>query len=135
MKYFNHFGAHESGLIWEGPKGLPNNLIPYMAKMVVRILPAIKIYGNDYDTPDATEICDYIHVMNIALDRVSTLVCANHNNGIDFCNLGTGSGFNVKDMIHILEGVSSQKINIDIVNRRSGDISDCYASVRKANQL
>lgn len=135
LRYFNPVGAHESGLIGEDPQGLPNNLMPYMARVAAGILPVLNIYGDDYETPDGTGIRDYIHVMDLALGHVSALDYINQNNGIDFCNLGTGRGFSVKDMIRALEGVSSQKINFNVVQRRSGDISVCYASVSKAKQL
>jgi UDP-glucose 4-epimerase len=135
LRYFNPVGAHDSGLIGEDPKGLPNNLMPYMAQVAVGILPALNIYGDDYETPDGTGIRDYIHVMDLAFGHVSALRYINQNNGIEFCNLGTGRGFSVKEMIRVLEEVSSKKINFNIVQRRNGDISICYASVSKAKQL
>lgn len=135
LRYFNPVGAHVSGLIGEDPKGLPNNLMPYMAQVAAGILPLLHIYGDNYETPDGTGIRDYIHVMDLALGHVSALDYVDQNNGIDFCNLGTGHGFSVKEMVSAFEGVSSQKINFNVVQRRSGDISICYASVSKAKQL
>lgn len=135
LRYFNPVGAHESGLIGEDPKGLPNNLMPYMAQVAAGILPLLHIYGDDYETPDGTGIRDYIHVMDLALGHVSALGYINQNKGIDFCNLGAGHGFSVKEMVRALEGVSYQKINFNVVQRRSGDIPICYASVSKAKQL
>lgn len=135
LRYFNPVGAHESGLIGEDPKGLPNNLMPYMAQVAAGILPVLNIYGDDYETPDGTGVCDYIHITDLAAGYVSALRYVNQNNGIDFCNLGTGRGFSVREMVRALEGVSSQKININVVQRRSGDISACYASVAKAKKL
>lgn len=135
LRYFNPVGAHESGLIGEDPKGLPNNLMPYMAQVAAGILPLLHIYGDDYETPDGTGIRDYIHVMDLALGHVSALGYINQNQGINFCNLGTGHGFSVKEMVRALEGVSYQKINFNVVQRRSGDIPICYASVSKAKQL
>ena len=135
LRYFNPVGAHESGLIGEDPKGLPNNLMPYMAQVAAGVLPLLHIYGDDYETPDGTGIRDYIHIMDLALGHVSALRYINQNKGIDFCNLGTGHGFSVKEMVRALEDASSQKINFNVVQRRSGDIPICYASVSKAKQL
>lgn len=135
LRYFNPVGAHESGLIGEDPKGLPNNLMPYMAQVAAGILPLLHIYGDDYETPDGTGIRDYIHVMDLALGHVSALGYINQNKGIDFCNLGTGHGLSVKEMVRALERVSYQKINFNVVQRRNGDIPICYASVSKAKKL
>lgn len=135
LRYFNPVGAHDSGLIGEDPNGLPNNLMPYMAQVAAGILPLLHIYGDDYETPDGTGIRDYIHVMDLALGHVSALRYINQNKGINFCNLGTGHGFSVKEMIFALEMTSSQKVNFNVVQRRSGDIPICYASVSKAKQL
>lgn len=135
LRYFNPVGAHASGLIGEDPKGTPNNLMPYMAKVAAGILPLLNIYGNDYDTSDGTGIRDYIHVMDLAIGHVAALDYVFKNKGIDFCNLGTGHGFSVMEMINEFERVSSKKININFASRRIGDVPICYASANKAKQL
>jgi UDP-glucose 4-epimerase len=135
LRYFNPVGAHESGQIGEDPKGIPNNLMPYLAKVAAGILPFLNIYGDDYKTPDGTAIRDYIHVMDLAVGHVSALGYVHQNNGINFCNLGTGRGLSVMEMVKAFERINTQKINLKMTSRRNGDVPICYSSAINAKQL
>jgi UDP-glucose 4-epimerase len=136
LRYFNPVGAHESGLIGEEPKGIPNNLMPYISQVAVGGLEKLKIFGNDYDTPDGTGIRDYIHVMDLAEGHVSAL---NHLSkvraGVSIYNLGTGIGSSVLELMNLYEKVSLKKISFEVVPRRPGDISSCYAKIDQARLL
>lgn len=131
LRYFNPVGAHESGLIGEAPKGIPNNLMPYIAKVVKGELKNLNIFGNDYPTVDGTGVRDYIHVMDLAEGHVAAL--GNLTNGVHIYNLGTGQGTSVLQLVKAFEEANGIKVPYKIVDRRSGDIAVCYADTTKAN--
>ena len=135
LRYFNPVGAHESGQIGEDPKGIPNNLMPYVAQVASGKLAQISVFGNDYDTPDGTGVRDYIHVVDLALGHVAALEKCTQS-GVHIYNLGTGKGYSVLDMIHAFEKACGKKLAYKIVERRPGDIAACYACPDKAkNEL
>ena len=131
LRYFNPVGAHESGLIGEDPKGIPNNLMPYVAKVAHGELPYLNVFGNDYDTPDGTGVRDYIHVMDLAEGHLAALEHIDAY-GVEAINLGTGVGYSVLDMVKAFEKASSRPVPYKIAPRRPGDIASCYASPEKA---
>ncbi|WP_042149816.1 UDP-glucose 4-epimerase GalE [Paucisalibacillus sp. EB02] len=136
LRYFNPIGAHTSGLIGEDPKGIPNNLVPYLARVAIGKLPVLSIYGDDYPTKDGTGIRDYIHVVDLALGHVYALRKVESTPGIDVYNLGTGKGYSVLEMIHNYEKASGRNIPYEIAPRRKGDVAVCYADASKArNEL
>lgn len=128
LRYFNPIGAHESGLIGEDPKGIPNNLLPYVAQVAVGKLKEVGVFGNDYPTPDGTGVRDYIHVVDLARGHVAALDKIKENAGVKIYNLGTGKGSSVLDVIHAFEKACGKKIPYSIKPRRDGDIAMCYAS-------
>lgn len=135
LRYFNPVGAHESGLIGEDPKGIPNNLMPYVAKVAHGELPYLNVFGNDYDTPDGTGVRDYIHVMDLAEGHLAALEHID-SYGVEAINLGTGVGYSVLDMVKAFEKASGRAVPYKIAPRRPGDIASCYASPEKAaNEL
>lgn len=134
LRYFNPIGAHESGIIGENPNGIPNNLVPYINLVALGKLEFLSIYGNDYPTKDGTGVRDYIHVVDLALGHVSALEKARKENGTFVYNLGTGNGYSVLDIIKCFEKVNNVKINYKIVDRRPGDIAECYADPTKAKE-
>lgn len=133
LRYFNPIGAHESGLIGENPKGIPNNLMPYIMKVATGELECLGVFGNDYDTPDGTGVRDYIHVVDLAKGHVKAI---EHyaNPGVHICNLGTGKGYSVLDLVKTFEKVNNVKINYVIKERRPGDIATCYADPTRAKE-
>lgn len=131
LRYFNPVGAHKSGLIGEDPKDIPNNLMPYVAKVAFGELPYLKVYGNDYDTHDGTGVRDYIHVSDLAEGHIAALENIDKY-GVEAINLGTGVGYSVLDMVKAFEKASGNKVKYEIRERRSGDIATCYASSEKA---
>ena len=133
LRYFNPVGAHESGLIGEDPKGIPNNLTPYIAKVAIGELKEIGVFGNDYDTPDGTGVRDYIHVVDLALGHVVAIDKINKS-GVYVYNLGTGVGYSVLDVIHAFEKACGHKLPYVIKPRRAGDIAACYADPSKAKR-
>lgn len=133
LRYFNPVGAHESGLIGEDPKGIPNNLMPYVAKVAHGELPCLSVFGNDYDTPDGTGVRDYIHVMDLAEGHLAALEYID-NYGVEAVNLGTGVGYSVLDMVKAFERASGRPVPYKIAPRRAGDIATCYASPEKARK-
>ena len=136
LRYFNPIGAHPSGLIGEDPKGIPNNLVPYVAQVAVGKLEAVQVFGNDYPTPDGTGVRDYIHVVDLARGHVCAIKKLQTNCGLFICNLGTGHGYSVLDVIHAFEKACGKKIPYVIDARRPGDIAECYADPTKAkNEL
>jgi len=135
LRYFNPAGAHESGLIGENPRGVPNNLMPYMAQAAAGQRSPLNIFGNDYPTPDGTGIRDYIHVMDLAEGHAATLNFLVQNSGWHALNLGTGQGYSVLEMIQAFERVSGQKLPYQITSRRIGDVAECYANAEKAAHL
>lgn len=135
LRYFNPVGAHESGLIGEEPKGRPNNLMPYVARVAAGILPELSIYGNDYPTPDGTGVRDYIHVVDLAKGHLKALEKLEKEKfGIYIYNLGTGNGCSVLDMVKAFEKVTAKKVPYKIIPRRAGDIAICYADPSKAKK-
>ncbi|MGN0468032.1 MAG: UDP-glucose 4-epimerase GalE [Acutalibacteraceae bacterium] len=136
LRYFNPIGAHESGRIGEDPNGIPNNLMPYITQVAIGKLDCLRIFGNDYDTPDGTGVRDYIHVVDLALGHVKAVERVLGKTGVDIYNLGTGVGYSVLDVVHAFEKASGIKINYQIVDRRPGDIATCYSDPTKAlNEL
>ena len=136
LRSSNPIGAHESGLIGEDPNGIPNNLCPYIAKVAVGKLPVVHVYGNDYPTPDGTGVRDYIHVVDLARGHVCAIRKLETNCGLFICNLGTGKGYSVLEVIHAFEKACGKKIPYVIDPRRPGDIAECYADPTKAkNEL
>ena len=132
LRYFNPIGAHESGLIGEDPNGIPNNLVPYIAKVAVGQLEKVHVYGNDYNTPDGTGVRDYIHVVDLAKGHVAALKKLEQNCGLFVCNLGTGNGYSVLDVLHAYEKACGRELPYVIDPRRPGDIASCYADPAKA---
>mgnify|MGYP001102205776 CR=1 FL=1 len=136
LRYFNPIGAHESGMIGEDPKGIPNNLVPYIAQVAVGKLECLGVFGDDYDTPDGTGVRDYIHVVDLARGHVCAIKKLETNCGLFICNLGTGKGYSVLDVIHAFSKACGKEIPYVIDPRRPGDIAECYADPTKAkNEL
>lgn len=133
LRYFNPVGAHESGLIGEDPKGIPNNLTPYIARVADGKLPCVNVFGNDYDTPDGTGVRDYIHVVDLAIGHIKAIEKMN-DAGVHIFNLGTGNGYSVLDVIHAFEKACGHEIPYKICPRRPGDIAACYANADKAKR-
>ena len=134
LRYFNPIGAHKSGLIGEDPKGIPNNLLPYVAQVAIGKLPEINVFGNDYDTPDGTGVRDYIHVVDLARGHVKAIERFAKKDGVFICNLGTGHGYSVLDVIHAFENACGKELPYVIRERRPGDIATCYSSPAKAEK-
>ena len=135
LRYFNPVGAHESGLIGEEPKGVPNNLMPYIVRVASGILNELSIFGNDYDTKDGTGVRDYIHVVDLAKGHIKALEKLDkEQKGLFIYNLGTGTGYSVLDMVKAFEKATGKKVKYKIAPRRAGDIAICYADPRKAKQ-
>jgi UDP-glucose 4-epimerase len=136
LRYFNPVGAHESGLIGEDPNGIPNNLMPYITKVAKGELEKLRVFGNDYPTPDGTGIRDYIHVMDLAEGHVAAYKHLDKVKGVHIYNLGTGKGTSVLELVSAFEEANGIKVPYEIVDRRPGDIAICYADVSKAeNEL
>lgn len=133
LRYFNPVGAHESGLIGEDPKGIPNNLTPYIAKVAIGELKEIGVFGNDYPTKDGTGVRDYIHVVDLAKGHIACIEKLT-NSGVYTYNLGTGVGYSVLDVIHAFEKACGHKLPYSIKPRRAGDIAACYANAEKAKR-
>jgi UDP-glucose 4-epimerase len=133
LRYFNPVGAHKSGEIGENPKGIPNNLMPYITKVAIGELKELSIFGNDYNTPDGTGVRDYIHVVDLAKGHIKALEKLNTNSGLVIYNLGTGKGYSVLDLVNEFSKASGKEIPYKIVGRRKGDIAICYADPSKAN--
>lgn len=135
LRYFNPIGAHKSGLIGEDPKGIPNNLLPYISYVSVGKLPYLRIFGDDYDTHDGTGVRDYIHVVDLAKAHLKALERAEKSCGVECFNIGTGEGYSVLDIVKAYESVSGVKIDRRICPRRPGDVGECYSDPRKANKV
>ena len=135
LRYFNPIGAHESGLIGEDPNGIPNNLLPFVAKVATGELKELSVYGDDYDTPDGTGVRDYIHVVDLALGHLAALNYADMHTGAIPINLGTGHGTSVLEIVHAFEKASGRKVAYHIAPRRPGDIASCYADTSRASKL
>jgi UDP-glucose 4-epimerase len=135
LRYFNPVGAHESGLIGEDPKDVPNNLMPYVCQVAVGRLPELLIFGDDYGTPDGTGVRDYIHVVDLAKGHLAALDALSVQNGVSCVNLGTGRGSSVLELTDAVERVSGRKIRRRIVGRRPGDAAASYADASLAQRL
>lgn len=134
LRYFNPIGAHESGLIGEDPKGIPNNLLPYVTQVAVGKLKCLKILGNDYPTPDGTGVRDYIHVVDLARAHLCALDRAINVSDTEYYNIGTGKGYSVLDIVNAFEDATGKKVPYTISERRPGDIPACYADPSKARK-
>ena len=132
LRYFNPIGAHESGRIGEDPRGIPNNLMPYITQVAVGRRERLSVFGNDYDTPDGTGVRDYIHVVDLAKGHVAAVQYAIDNAGCEVFNLGTGSGYSVLDMVNSFVAVNNVAVPYVITDRRPGDIATCYADPAKS---
>ena len=135
LRYFNPIGAHESGLIGESPNGIPNNLMPYINKVAFGELDHLNIFGNDYPTPDGTGVRDYIHVVDLAKGHLKAIDRAKATTGVEVFNLGTGKGYSVLDIVKNFEDATGVKVKYEIVERRPGDIAECYADPTKAYEV
>ena len=127
-------GAHKSGLIGEDPKGIPNNLLPYVAQVAIGKLECIGVFGDDYDTPDGTGVRDYIHVVDLARGHVKAIQKLADNEGVSIYNLGTGNGYSVLQVVHAFEKACGHPIKYQIKPRRPGDIAKCYCAPEKAKK-
>ncbi|MEH6824338.1 MAG: UDP-glucose 4-epimerase GalE [Motiliproteus sp.] len=135
LRYFNPIGAHESGLMGEDPNGIPNNLLPYIAQVAIGKLEQLSVFGGDYPTADGTGVRDYIHVVDLAEGHIKALQALANRGGMITCNLGTGQGYSVLEMIEALEQAADRPVPYQIVERRPGDIAACYADPSTAEQL
>jgi UDP-glucose 4-epimerase len=135
LRYFNPVGAHESGLIGESPKGVPNNLMPYVAQVAAGVRASLSVFGGDYPTPDGTGMRDFIHVMDLAEAHVAALIKLQCSGSGLVLNLGTGKGTSVLGMIGAFQRASGRNIPFQIVDRRPGDVAHCYADVTRAEQV
>jgi len=132
LRYFNPIGAHESGLIGENPKGIPNNLMPYITQVAAGKRRKLTVFGNDYDTNDGTGVRDYIHVLDLAEGHLRALEKLRRQAGLFVYNLGTGKGFSVLEVVRAFEKSTGEKIPYEIAGRRSGDVAECFADPSKA---
>ena len=135
LRYFNPIGAHASGRIGEDPRGIPNNLMPYITQVAVGRRERLSVFGNDYDTPDGTGVRDYIHVVDLAKGHVAAVKYSVQNLGCDVFNLGTGSGYSVLDMVKAFNTANGLDLPYKIVDRRPGDIATCYADPAKSAEV
>ena len=135
LRYFNPIGAHESGLIGEDPRGIPNNLMPYITQVAIGRREKLSVYGNDYDTHDGTGVRDYIHVVDLAKGHVAAVRYVAAHKGCEVFNLGTGVGYSVLDMVEAFRTVNNVALPYQIVDRRPGDIATCYADPAKSRQV
>ena len=134
LRYFNPIGAHKSGLIGEDPKGIPNNLLPYVAQVAIGKLKCLGVFGNDYDTPDGTGVRDYIHVVDLAVGHVKAIDKIKEDPGVKIYNLGTGKGYSVLDIVKAYSKACGHDIPYEIKPRRAGDIATCYANASLAKK-
>ena len=132
LRYFNPIGAHKSGKIGEDPKGIPNNLLPYVAQVAIGKLECLGVFGDDYDTPDGTGVRDYIHVVDLAVGHVKAVEKLADKEGVSVYNLGTGNGYSVLQVVHAFEKACGHPIKYQIKDRRPGDIAMCYCDPAKA---
>ena len=135
LRYFNPIGAHKSGMIGEDPKGIPNNLLPYVAQVAIGKLECLGVFGDDYDTPDGTGVRDYIHVVDLARGHVKAIQKLADKEGVSIYNLGTGNGYSVLQVVHAFEKACGHPIKYQIKPRRPGDIAKCYCAPEKAKKL
>ena len=135
LRYFNPIGAHESGMIGEDPRGIPNNLMPYITQVAIGRRDHLSVFGNDYDTPDGTGVRDYIHVVDLARGHVAAVKYITAHKGCEVFNLGTGVGYSVLDMVNTFQTVNGVSVPYEIVARRPGDIATCYADPAKSEKV
>lgn len=135
LRYFNPVGAYEGGLIGENPNGVPNNLMPYIAQVAAGQREKLSVFGGDYPTADGTGVRDYIHVMDLARGHAQALNFLQQTIGWHAINLGTGKGYSVLEMVNAFEKASGRKVEYTVVDRRSGDVAECYANPEKAREL
>lgn len=134
LRYFNPIGAHESGLIGENPKGMPNNLMPYIVKVANKEIECLNVFGNNYETHDGTGVRDYIHVVDLAIGHIKAIERVTKTSEVGIYNLGTGHGYSVLDLINTFSKMNNVKIPYKIVDRRSGDVAACYADYTYAKK-
>lgn len=134
LRYFNPIGANKSGKMGEDPKGIPNNLLPYVAQVAVGKLEKVHVFGSDYPTPDGTGVRDYIHVVDLALGHLKALEKKSNVPGVHIYNLGTGNGYSVLQIIAAFSKACGKEIPYQIDGRRPGDIAECYADPTKARE-
>lgn len=132
LRYFNPIGAHESGRIGEDPRGIPNNLLPYIAQVATGKLKQVSVYGKDYPTVDGTGVRDYIHVVDLSIGHLKAIEKKAGNPGVYIYNLGTGRGYSVLEMIHAFEKACGKELPYQIIDRRPGDVASCYSNPEKA---
>ncbi len=135
LRYFNPIGAHESGLIGEDPRGIPNNLLPYVSKVAAGKLDYLRVFGDDYPTHDGTGVRDYIHVVDLALAHLKALDRTERVTGIEYYNIGTGTGYSVLDIVKAFGKAWGADVPYKIAERRSGDIAECYANPTRAYEI
>ncbi len=135
LRYFNPIGAHKSGLLGEDPKGIPNNLLPYVAQVAIGKLDKLGVFGDDYDTPDGTGVRDYIHVVDLAKGHVKAVERLAEGSGVEVYNLGTGHGYSVLQVVKAFEKACGHEVPYEIKPRRAGDIATCYCDPAKAKEL
>ncbi len=135
LRYFNPIGAHKSGLMGEDPRGIPNNLMPYITQVAIGRREMLSVYGNDYPTHDGTGVRDYIHVVDLAKGHVAAVKYTTGHKGTEIFNLGTGIGYSVLDMVHTFVEVNQVKVPYKIAGRRPGDIATCYADPTKSKEI
>lgn len=135
LRYFNPVGAHESGTIGEDPNGIPNNLMPFITQVAVGRLPKLRVFGNDYPTPDGTCVRDYIHVVDLATGHLKALEALDRATGCDAINLGTGRGYSVLDVVRAFEQACGRSVPYEMAPRREGDVIACYADPAKAARV
>ena len=135
LRYFNPIGAHESCIIGEDPRGIPNNLMPFITQVAIGRREKLSVFGNDYDTPDGTGVRDYIHVVDLAKGHVAAVKYAEAHPGCEVFNLGTGTGYSVLDMVRTFQEVNGVKVPYEVVPRRPGDIATCYADPGKSEKV
>lgn len=135
LRYFNPIGAHKSGLLGEVPNGIPNNLVPYIARVANGQLEYLRVWGDDYPTPDGTGVRDYIHVVDLAKGHIKAVEYALSHKGVEKINLGTGKGYSVLEVLHAYEHACGKDLAYKIMERRPGDIAECYADTEKAERV
>lgn len=135
LRYFNPIGAHDSGTMGEDPRGIPNNLLPYIAKVAAGKLECLSVFGDDYNTPDGTGVRDYIHVVDLALAHLKAIEYTGRMKGIDYVNVGTGNGYSVLEMVKAFGDVWGSPVKYKIAPRRPGDVAECYADPTKAYEV
>ena len=134
LRYFNPIGAHESGLIGENPNGIPNNLVPYVALVALGKLDHLNVFGGDYNTKDGTGVRDFIHVVDLSLGHLKAVEKVMSTTGVDAYNLGTGNGYSVLEIVKAYEKACGREIKYEIVDRRPGDIAECFANPEKSKR-